>query len=162
MDEKELIFKSLQGEESAFNQLVIMHRDKIYRECVDLVKDEAAADDLTQDTFVQAYRSLKNFKQRSSFYTWIWRIAHNLSVNYIKRDKRRKEVEQKNVIKQCYDSEYLTEYLSLLPYKQRIVFEMYYLDQLTQKEIADKLGVAHGTVRSRLHYAKKHLQNFLK
>lgn len=158
MDEKELIDKTLEGDEKAFEQLVKNHRDQIFHHCLDIVKQSAAAEDIVQEAFIHAYQHLKNFNRRSSFYTWLFRIAHNLALNYLKKESRRHEIEEKMDVAPSIDRAQFKELLPLLPYKQRIVFEMYYIDQLTQKEIGKKLGIAHGTVRSRLHYARAYLK----
>src|SRR5271156_6600588 len=87
MDEKELIEKSLKGEEGAFDALVQQNQAAVYRHCLRIVKDEELAQDLTQETFVHAFQHLSSFRMHSRFSTWLWRIAHNLSLNYIKRER---------------------------------------------------------------------------
>ena len=137
------------------------------------MKDEEIAQDLTQETFLHAYQHLDTFHGRSSFYTWIYRIAHNLSLNFLKKTHRQQELEFKEELlpagfiseDQLEDEEFnqaLQVALQTLPPKQRIVFEMFDLQRIPHKEIAAKLGISPGTVRSRLYYARHKLRSLIK
>lgn len=169
MDEKELIKKSLKGEEGAFDVLVRQNRPAIYRHCLGIVKDEEIAEDLTQETFVHAFQHLASFRQEAKFSTWLWRIAHNLSLNYLKKHHNESEFKEELLPahlleKELFDEERLLKIrqaMEKLSYKHRIVFEMYDLEHIPQKEIAHQLGISYGTVRSRLYYARKKIREFL-
>ena len=89
--EKELIRRSLQGEEHAFALLVAENRPTIFRHCLSVLKDESLAEDITQETFVHAFNHLASFRMEAKFATWLWRIAHNLSLNYLKKHHRVEE-----------------------------------------------------------------------
>ncbi|MFN0065919.1 MAG: RNA polymerase sigma factor [Chlamydiales bacterium] len=157
MDEEKLIRKSREGDEAAFGELVTSCREKIMRHCASIVHDEEAAQDLVQETFLRAYTHLNTFAARSSFYTWVWRIAHNLSLNYVKKN-RNEELFDENIGKSAQlSTEMYDEVLALLPPKQRVVFALYYIENLSQKEIGERLNIPYGTVRSRLHYAREKL-----
>lgn len=170
MQEKELIIKARAGDEEAFASLVSLYRAKIFQHCLSIVKDEEIAQDLVQETLIHAFRHLDTFRMQSSFYTWLYRIAHNLSLNYLKKDKRAKERELKEEIfltaakeeveEDNFDTK-LREILKDLPPKQRIVVEMYYLEHIPQKEIAARLNIPPGTVRSRLFNARKKISTSL-
>lgn len=169
MDEKALIQRSLAGEEKAFEILFSENREAVYRHCLGVVKDEEIAQDLTQETFLHAFQHLSSFQRKARFSTWLWRIAHNLALSYLKKHRYseqefleellpakllEKEEEVDEVLMQK-----IQEAVATLPPKHRIVFEMYDLEHIPQKEIAARLGISHGTVRSRLHYARKKIKS---
>ena len=166
MQEKELVLKARAGDEEAFASLVSLYRAKIFQHCLGIVKDEELAEDLVQETFIHAFTHLDTFRMQSTFYTWVYRIAHNLSLNFLKKDKRGRERELKEEIfvtelkEEVEDDQFneaLQEALKTLPSKQRIVFEMFYLEHIPHKEIAARLDIPPGTVRSRLFNARKNL-----
>ncbi|MCB0339713.1 MAG: sigma-70 family RNA polymerase sigma factor, partial [Bdellovibrionales bacterium] len=140
--------------------------------------------DVAQEAFVKAYLSLKNFRQDSSFYTWLYRIAYNMAIDFKRKVARRggSAVE--------WDPEMLTEQVSQTPLLQeserpdesfergelrsalkfaleeltephRVVIVLREVDGMSYDEIADVVGVSKGTVMSRLHYARKRLQEIL-
>lgn len=166
--EKEIIARCLQGDKEAMDQLVKENWARVYHHCLRIVQDEGAAEDLAQETFLKAFAHLDTFKQKSKFSTWVWRIAHNLSLNYLKklhRDEPLKEeiipgeevsVEEKEFFEQ------VEEAMKVLDEKHRIVFELYDLKHIPQKEIAAELDIPHGTVRSRLHYARQKIREYFK
>ena len=86
----ELIREFKDGNEKAFNVLVLRYQEKIYWVVRRLLPDHDEADDVVQDIFIKVYRSLNSFKGDSSFYTWLYRIAINLSLNEIRRKKTRR------------------------------------------------------------------------
>lgn len=167
--EQLLIAKSLAGEEGAFDQLVQMHQRAVFHHCLSVVKDLSSAEDLTQETFVKAYQHLSLFRQQARFSTWLWRIAHNLCLNYIKKQHPTEEFVESRFIPtettEKKDSELLLNLekgMEHLPEKQRIVFEMYMKKKMRQKEIAQELGLPEGTIRSRIYYAKKNMRKYIK
>lgn len=167
--EKELIQKSLGGDEAAFAILLGKSRPLIYRHCLSLVHDEESAEDLTQEACLQAFKGLNKFHQQSSFGTWLWRIAHNLSLNYLKKQRgdysfndailppnlSEKNEDQEELLSKILEA---AEHLSS---KHRVVFEMYDLQHIPQKEIAARLGITGSTVRSRLFYARRKIRELL-
>jgi RNA polymerase sigma-70 factor (ECF subfamily) len=144
-----------------------------------MVKNHDAADDLAQETFINAYSSIKSFKLGYSFYTWLYRICMNLSINYLKRQKfvipesqfeeedsplekvtesedplsLLVQKEQERKIKQAIDS---------LPPKYKAVFVLKVYEDLSYEEIARTLKISLGTVMSRLFRARERLQKLLK
>jgi RNA polymerase sigma-70 factor (ECF subfamily) len=142
------------------------------------------AADLTQETFVKAFRSLSKFKEKSSFFTWIYRIGVNLTLTFLKRRKIRKffsfdqaaddggiskELERvstnnstsakKALLNELHEK--LNEALSKLSDKHRTIVVLFEIDGLSHKEIAGIMKCTEGTVRSRLHYAKQQLQAYM-
>ena len=142
------------------------------------------AADLTQETFVKAFRSISKFKQKSSFFTWLYRIGVNLTLTFLKRKRNKKFFSfdyffgdsDKNDTNIDFSSkevtsvkstllnelhEKLNEALSKLSDKHRTIVVLFEIDGLSHKEIATIMKCTEGTVRSRLHYAKLQLQSLL-
>ncbi|MCC5831935.1 MAG: sigma-70 family RNA polymerase sigma factor [Chlamydiales bacterium] len=168
MQEEELLEKSLNGDKEAMDILVREHWDRVYHHCLQIVQDESMAEDLAQETFVHAFKHLYSFKRRSLFSTWIWRIAHNLSLNYLKKKHRHERPLIEEILpsqEQQEEREFylrVEEALKTLDEKHRVVFELYHLKQISQKEIATLLNIPHGTVRSRLYYARLKVREYFK
>ncbi len=168
MNEDELLNKSLEGDKGAMDLLVREHWDRVYHHCLCIVHDESMAEDLAQETFIHAFDHLASFQRRARFSTWVWRIAHNLSINYLKK-KHRTELPLIEEILPSHETleekEFylqVEEALKTLDEKHRIVFELYDLKHIPQKEIATQLDIPHGTVRSRLHYARLQVREYFK
>jgi len=168
MLEEELIDKSLAGDKEAMDILVREHWDRVYHHCLRIVQDESMAEDLAQETFVHAFQHLGSFQRRARFSTWIWRIAHNLSLNYLKKKHRHEQMLIEEIVP-SQETKNETEFfqqiekaLETLDEKHRVVFELYDLQHIPQKEIAAQLNIPHGTVRSRLHYARLMVREYFK
>jgi RNA polymerase sigma-70 factor (ECF subfamily) len=170
MRQKDLIEKSKEGDEASFNALFSLYKERIFYTCLGIVKDQESAEDLTQETFIQAYTHLSSFKGNSSFYTWLYRIAHNLSLNHVKKKGRIKE---DALIEELYANpvppqtpenrefqELLEKSLSTLSEKHRLVYVMCEIEKRPQKEVAALLSIKEGTVRSRLFNARKKIRLF--
>src|SRR5437764_736682 len=97
MREKDLIERSLNGDDDAFKILMQSYEQRIFYTCNQIIKDEEIARDLTQETFLHAYRHLSSFRSESRFYTWIYRIAQNLSLNALKKKKEPVQEYNENV-----------------------------------------------------------------
>lgn len=170
MDEQELIQKSIEGNEKAFAELMTAHKGMVFRHCLSVVHDQEIAEDLTQETFVHAYQHLSTFRMEARFSTWLWRISRNLSLNHLKKQHgveqefreellppqflAPEEVSDERMVK-------IREAIEQLPFKHRVVFEMYDLQRIPQKQIAAELGISYGTVRSRIHYARQKIRKLL-
>jgi len=87
LTDRELVDRARQGDAEAFGQLVRRHQQRIHRLAVHMLRDRAEAEDVTQETFIRAYRALARFDGRSEPYTWFYRIAVNLSLNTIRSRK---------------------------------------------------------------------------
>ncbi len=171
----ELVDKFQKGEQQAFNQLVLRYQKKIHDLVYRMIRNNQDALDLAQEVFVKAYHNLNGFKKESTFYTWLYRIAMNLSINHSRQKKLRQlvsffelgdtlpaesnpaqELEQ-NQISSAIDQAILT-----LPKKQRSVFVLRYYDQMPYKEISDLLGKTEGSLKASYFQALKKLQKKLK
>lgn len=178
-EEKNLIQLSLNGDESAFAKLIRPYRRRIYFICLHILHDHERAEDLAQETFIHAYRRLSQFRQEARFYTWLYRIAVNLSLNALrKRQRSQKEalfgdlgatieetVRQPGESREVERHELealIAQAIHTLSPSQREVFRLHDIEGLPHAAIAAQLHIKAGTIRSRLHYARRRLRTFLK
>jgi RNA polymerase sigma-70 factor (ECF subfamily) len=175
-----LVEQAKQGNVEAFAELARRFEKRIQRAILALTGNLQDADDLTQETFMQAYKTLKDFKQQASFFTWLYRIAINLTLNFLKRKKkeRMKETlnenlplelnsetlvdspEQNSLEKEL--SEKLKEAIDSLPISYRASFVLVVFQGMTHGEAAQILRCSENTVSWRMHKARKMLQAKLK
>lgn len=179
--EKELVLKAKNGDRGAYRILVEKYQGKVYSLVFSLVRNREDAEDICQETFVKAYLSLKNFLGNSTFYTWLYRIAYNMAIDF-KRSLKRKGGESVEVSEllgndalsltaESDSPEYtfarkeraaaIDKALKLLSEEHRSVVVLREVDGLSYDEISDVTGISKGTVMSRLHYARKKLQEAL-
>jgi RNA polymerase sigma-70 factor (ECF subfamily) len=170
------------GDREAFEYLVERHKDIVYAVAYRFARDPDLALDLSQNVFIRAYRGIKSFKGRSSFSTWLYRIAMNTCIDYSRRQARRVDaLEVPEEVAEYAESEPLAEgpvgprvrvlsgelgeqiqkAIDLLPEYHKSVFVLYEIEGLSYKEIAEVVGCSIGTVMSRLHYARKKLRTML-
>ena len=176
------IDKIKQGNIEAFDPIVRKYKERIYSVIYNMTSNAEDAADLSQETFVKAFRSISKFKGKSSFYTWLYRIGINLTLAYLRRNKFRRffsfnkvEDPDGNLLDRLTSKdrsdhrtlakelqEKLNEAIQSLPEKQRVVLVMHEIEQISLKEISEILKISSGTARSRLHYAKESLHEPLK
>lgn len=171
------------GDTAAFDELVRKHHGRLYGLVYHMTANREDANDLLQDIFAKAYRSLKRFRGKSSFYTWIYSISVNMSLNFLKKRNRRRAISlddvdsgisndkdfieltsKSNPVKDANIRELqqrLNEAMMELSEDHRAVVTMFDIQGLPHNEISKILGVSAGTVRSRLFYAHRQLQNHL-
>ena len=179
-----LVDRAVCGNFEAFDQIMVHYRERMYGVIYNMTLNHSDAADLTQETFVKAFRSISKFKKKSSFFTWLYRIGVNLTLTFLKRKRKRKlfsfdhflgnseandrhsEFTSKEVTSDKFTllnelHEKLNEALSKLSDKHRTIVVLYEIDGLSHKEISQIMKCTEGTVRSRLHYAKLQLQSTL-
>lgn len=171
------------GEVSAFNQLVQKYRKPLFSTIYNMTGNREDASDIAQEVFIKAFQSIRRFRGQASFYTWLYRIAVNSSITFIKRAKKQRFINYETIDETLVSTEILeyftaktktekgallkelqeklNEALQKLSPKHRIVVILHEVEGMNHKEIADITKTSEGTVRSRLHYAKKMLQAFL-
>lgn len=179
-----LIADLCEGDETALAPLVERYKRMVYRLAVQITKNHADADDVMQETFIKVYRSIHTFRGHAAFETWLYRIAVNEALNFVKRKERRRECTFETATEAEYEAtaryraqlandpqaqaekaelrQYVTEAVNSLPLKHRTVVILHEFEGLTHAEIASILNCSEGTVRSRLHYARKKLRTLLK
>jgi RNA polymerase sigma-70 factor (ECF subfamily) len=174
----ELVQKCQAGEMDAFQELVSRYHQKIYVVLAGLLRNREDALEVAQEAFFRAYRKIKSFQGGSSFYTWLYRIAVNMAIDSQRRQKRNpldfRETmdglfeEQNEVARDpfsdVHDRELREKLLSAindLTPEHRAVIILRAVEGLSYKDIGEILGCSEGTVMSRLHYARKRLQEKL-
>ena len=180
-DEKELVERFQNGEKDVFNELVIKYQGKIYNLVYKYVSNSETARDLSQEIFIKAFRALPRFKRQSAFYSWLYRIAINLCIDFIRQQKRGQTLSFEDLTTGGNDEMVFNDVSPLppdqveakelghiigkavkqLPPKQQRVFNLRYHDGLQLKEIAAQLDRSEGTIKAHLHHAHKRLQTLL-
>ncbi|MBP6603487.1 MAG: sigma-70 family RNA polymerase sigma factor [Verrucomicrobiales bacterium] len=179
----DLVERARNGDTHAFDELVRKYTPKLYGLVYHMTSNRDDTNDLLQDVFAKAYRSLKRFRGKSSFYTWIYSIATNMTLNFLKKRNRRRTLSLDDVdltiendpdyieatsksdpVREAGLSE-LQERLNVamqqLSVDHRAVVTMFDIQGMPHAEISKILGVSEGTVRSRLFYAHRLLQSCL-
>ena len=174
----ELVQKCQSGEMSAFQDLVSRYHQKVYIVILGLLRNRDDAMEVAQETFFRAYSKIKSFKGGSSFYTWLYRIAVNIAIDGRRRQKRSpvefhekmdKVLEEQNEVAKdpfsdVHDKELrdqLVKAIDELTPEHRAVIVLRTVEGLSYRDIGEILGCSEGTVMSRLHYARKKLQDKL-
>ena len=181
IDEDALVDRFKNGDTDAFNPLVLKYEKKIYNLMYQRVRDRETAKDLCQEVFLKAFKALSNFKGGSAFYSWIYRIAINCSIDFQRQRNRSKvltfeelplDADDVLMMTDSYPSpEKLLEEKELghiirkavrkLPPGQRRVFNLRHRRELAIKEIAVMLNRSEGTIKTHLHHAHRRLQDLL-
>ena len=183
VDEKTLVRRAREGDLEAYDQLVRLYRERIYATIYHMTANHEDANDLAQESFIKAFRALKSFKGGSSFYTWLYRIAVNKTINFLKQRKNRIQISlndldfnaehDPDLVALISDKtprrevdlrelqEKLNEALLKLSEPHRLVVVLHDVQGLSHDEIAKVMDCNIGTVRSRLFYARQQLQAWL-
>jgi RNA polymerase sigma-70 factor (ECF subfamily) len=161
--------------ERGFSLLVNTFKEQLYWHIRKMVKDHDFADEVLQNTFIKVYKGIKNFRADSKLYTWLYRIASNEAITFLKKQQRLKTVAldagenpaiQRMKADDYFDSskveQLLQKALDQLPDKQRDVFCMRYYDDMSYKAISEQLGVSVGGLKANYHHAVKKIEEFIK
>lgn len=185
ISDAELVAKASVGDKEAYRVLVEKYQQRVFAIAFDVVRSREDAEDIAQESFVKAYLSLPEFKGESSFYTWLYRIAYNMAIDFRRRtvrrggapvefDETRADVvaeaagsvqnrfgSPQELMLRKEESQQIQKVLTEISPEHRAVITLREIEGLSYEEIADVVGVSKGTVMSRLHYARKHLQQGL-
>ncbi len=185
-EDRVLIARAQEGDVAAFRQLVERHQRRAFAIALSLVRDENDARELVQDAFLRVYRGLNSFQGGSSFFTWLYRIITNLSIDLIRKpgrqladiDEARFESDESqeaefpllsrvdgsdpvDVVRRREIAGRLQAALDALPPYHRGVIVMREIEGLSYEEMATAMGVSKGTIMSRLFHARQKLQKAL-
>ena len=182
--EEQLVRRAQQGDNGAFEELLLLHQKKVYNLCLRMSANQDDALDLSQEAFIKAWRSIGQYQFEASFSTWLFRLTSNVCIDFLRRKKRRQETS----LTESYDDSDEGAELSLpdaqpLPEQQAItnetklelaqamaqlapdhreILQLRVMEDLPYEQIADILGVRVGTVKSRLARARLSLRKILK
>jgi RNA polymerase sigma factor (sigma-70 family) len=182
-DDQQLVARAQSGDAGAFDQLVVKYTPRLYGLVYNMTSNHEDTNDLLQDVFAKAYKAVRGFRGKSSFYTWIHSIAVNMTLNFLKKRSRRFQLSLDDVEASIQnDKEFLEATASSSPVREadlselqkrlneammklsdehRAVVTMFHIQGMPHAEISKILRVSEGTVRSRLFYANRQLQNYL-
>ena len=186
-EDVELVKAFQVGDRTAFDALVLNHKDKVFNLCYWFLGDRQEANDSAQDTFIKVYRSLKKFRFESAFSTWLYRIAANTCKNRLKSSEYRHkkkivrldnpgEIEGGKYSIEIYDKSpspmidfekkermmLIYKAIASLPTDQRTIVVLRDIEGLSYEEIANITGLNFGTVKSRLSRARQQLKKKLR
>jgi len=181
--ETELVKRARRGDLAAYDDLVHRYQERIYATIYHMTSNHEDANDLAQEAFIKAFHALKSFKGGSSFYTWVYRIAVNKTINFLKQRKNKTQMSLDNL---DYHVEHDPDFVALISDKtprrevnlaelqeklntamqklsepHRLVVTLHDVQGLSHEEIAKIMDCNIGTVRSRLFYARQQMQAYL-
>jgi RNA polymerase sigma-70 factor (ECF subfamily) len=176
-DDRKLVaeLKQENKKDLAFYTLVNKYKERLYWHIRKIVLNHEDTDDILQNTFIKVWRSIENFREESSLYTWLYRIATNESLTFINSNKRKSfipmnetsEFLMNNLMSDSYfDGDEiqlkLQEAILKLPEKQRLVFNMKYFEEMKYDDMSEILNTSVGALKASFHHATKKIEKHLK
>jgi len=183
IEDRILVKRAQEGEYCAFDSLIQRYQERVYATVYHMTSNHEDANDLTQETFIKAYKALKNFKGDSSFFTWVYLIAVNKTINFLKGRKNKIHLSLNDLdFNADHDPDFvafisdktprrdlnlselhekLNEAMQKLSDVHRLVVTLHDVQGLSHEEISKIMDCNTGTVRSRLFYARQQLQGYL-
>ncbi len=183
VDDLTLARRAQDGDTAAYEVLMRKYQQRIYATLYNMTSNHEDANDLTQDTFIKAYQALKSYKGDAGFYTWVYRIAVNKTLNFLKQRKNKFHISLNDIDFNAENDpdlvalvsektprrdadltelqEKLNEAMQKLSETHRLVVTLHDIQGMSHDEIGKIMGCNPGTVRSRLFYARQQLQAFL-
>jgi RNA polymerase sigma factor (sigma-70 family) len=182
LDERILVERLKQGDEAAFRMIVETWQDMVFNTALGIVQNEADAEDIAQEVFVQVYQSVSSFKGDSKFSTWMYRITITKSLDHERRKKRKKRFafvksifgEESQVVvhppdfnhpgitlDKKEDAAALFKAIKYLPDNQRIAFTLHKVEGLSYQEVSEAMKTTVSSVESLIHRAKNNLKKKL-
>lgn len=184
LSDSELVARMCEHDASAFEELSARYRESIYRHVLATVHEHSAAEDIVQEVFLRIWTRAEQWQERGSFKSWLFRIATNLTLNYLRTQRRRRQqpletaadpfdesdesgipawmVEHAHpgpemLVEQSERNQLLQQLVEELPAEKRAVFRLVHDAEMGTRQVAQTLGIPEGTVKSRLHYATRRL-----
>lgn len=176
-DEKDFIQELLnpKTQNVAFQKLLRDYQRPLYNHIRNIVLNHDDADDVLQNTFIKVFQYLKDFKGESKLFSWMYRIATNEAITFIKNKAKRNgttsEAMQSKIVDNLKADIYfdgteiqikLQKAIAMLPEKQQLVFKMKYFEELKYEELSEILGTSVGALKASYHHAVKKIENFMK
>ena len=158
-----------------FKMLMDNYQSKLYHHIRTLVGKHEDADDVLQNTFIKAFRNIDKFEERSSLFTWLFKIATNESITYIENHKKKQwivdSIESHENIQDVSGNSNLTgdfirsildKAINELPQQQKIIFSLRYFEEMSYNDMSGVLGVTNGALKASYHHAVKKIENYLR
>ncbi len=174
-DELLKLFREGDNPDYAFNLIVRKYQQPIYWHIRRLVIVHDDADDIVQDVFIKAWNALKKFRGDSALYTWLYSIATNEAIGFLKKKKKRFFLPLIDMERQLTDSleadvhyvgneieKKIQKAILSLPDKQRVVFNLRYFDEMKYEDMAKILNTSEGALKASYHHAVKKIEKFIK
>ena len=176
-DEKAFILELLnpKTQNEAFRKLMQLYQKPLYYHIRNMVLNHDDTDDVLQNTFIKVFANLKNFKGDSKLYSWMYRIATNESLTFIKQKAKKNKVSTEELNTKIIDNLAADVYfegdeiqiklqkaIALLPTKQQLVFKMKYFEELKYEEISEIVDTSVGALKASYHLAVKKIEEYLK
>jgi RNA polymerase sigma-70 factor (ECF subfamily) len=177
-DEAEVISRCQQGDQNALKEIFDQYHKKVYRIAYGVVRHREDALDIVQEVFIKLFRSIKNFKGKSHFYTYLYRMAINTAIDHTRKMKRQPsssmdedggfqlsdnaEKRPDRIFAHKELEERVKVAMEKLPAEQKAALVFREVEGLSYQEMAEAMGCSIGTVMSRLHYGRKKIQELLK
>ncbi len=177
LSDAELLERIQKGEKALLNELYERYKNKVYRKCLGMVRDEAMAMDLAHDIFIKVFTKLNSLKEKSNLSAWIFSITYNHCINFIHTNKKTiyessenpkfeevgiDEIEAENVELKELKLQKLEVLMDELHPQERVVLLMRYQDGLSVKQIARMLDIGESAVKMRLKRSRDKLANLFK
>lgn len=174
LNDKELIQRFRVNRNEAFNGIVVKYQERLYWHIRKIVISHDDADDVLQNTFIKAFQGLDKFREDASLFTWLYRIATNESLTFLKKERSRffqpisdyqQQLERTLESEPHFDGDELQLKLQKaiirLPEKQRLVFNMKYFNEMKYEDISAILGTSVGALKASYHHAIKKIEQYL-
>ncbi len=176
LSDLELVQEVRNGKRQAFTELMHRYQQRVYWTARRIVGRHEDADDVAQETFIKAYLALGDFRGDSSFFTWLYRIALNLSLNAVRKQQTLKYLRQSDIINRILPAQAnpdqeleaketesrLRQAIASLPEKQKAVFVMRYHDEMSYQDISQVLKTSVGGLKANYFHALRKIQEFIK
>ena len=173
MTDEELVhlFKTGNNPNYAFNLIIKKHQERLYWMINRIVQNHDDTDDVLQNVFIKAWKSLPKFREDARLYTWLYRIATNESFTFVKKNRKHSftSIDNSNIASttQCDEPneieilKKLDAAIATLPKRQRLVFHLKYFEEKKYEEISQILGTSVGGLKASYHHAVKKIESFL-
>ena len=175
-EEKEFIAEllNLKTQNQAFQSLIVEYQRPLYNHIRNIVLNHDDADDVLQNTFIKIFQNLKNFKGESKLFSWMYRIATNEALTFLKQKAKKNGISSETLQNKALDNLEadvffdgneihlkLQKAIALLPEKQQLIFKMKYFEELKYEQISEILGTSVGGLKASYHIAEKKIEAFV-
>ena len=175
-DESKLLerLQSNKHKDKAFKELITLYKERLYWHIRYILKSHDDTDDVLQNTFIKIYKNIHSFKADSKLFSWMYRIATNESLTFIKQRAKQLQMSNQDIKQLAIDNLKADVYfegdeiqlklqqaISTLPEKQQLVFNMRYFQDIKYKDMAQILDTSEGALKASYHIAVKKLEDYL-